>query len=58
MILRSSDFVFKKLGKPVHLSEMNSEITLAAVWKKVGSGARVNGGDRLGSYCSALGKTW
>lgn len=57
VILRSVHFAFKKMGGPMHISEVNAEVTLAAVWKEVGSGAGMNGGDHLGSYCRALGKT-
>lgn len=41
----------------MHISKMKSKITLAAVWKEVESAGRINGGDHLGSYQSAPGKT-
>lgn len=57
MKLRSWDFAFKKMGRPMYISEMNSEITLATVWKEVGNSARMKKRDLLGSYCSVPVKT-
>ena len=41
----------------MYISEVSSETTLAAVWKEVGSSARMKERDPLGSYYNVPVKT-